>query len=86
MPIHASLIQLDVEMHAEIAGVVSENFEFGTFMRRFLARANSYLPVYAAPYFDSPQYVHPWAIKMTLINIQNSECEHAFRFTKYFQR
>ncbi|KAI1697552.1 hypothetical protein DdX_18439 [Ditylenchus destructor] len=76
------ICQMDIEWHAEIKDVVKDDFEFGTYMRQLFQDATSYLPIFAEPY--SPG--HPWAIKMTMINIKNSECELAFRFSKYFER
>ncbi|KAI1715878.1 hypothetical protein Ddc_10797 [Ditylenchus destructor] len=76
------ICQMDIEWHAEIPGVVKDDFQFGPYMRQLFKGASQYLPIYAAPY--SPG--HPWAIKMTMINIKDSECELAFRFSKYFER
>ncbi|KAI1715906.1 hypothetical protein Ddc_10827 [Ditylenchus destructor] len=76
------ICQMDIEWHAEIKDVVRDDFEFGTYMRKLFQDASSYLPIFAEPYHPG----HPWAIKMTMINIKNTECELAFRYSKYFER
>lgn len=73
---------------AVLPGIDRNNFSLGTFMLQFFHNSTDYLPIYAAPYcyrcIDSAD--HPWAIKMTLINVKSPDCEQAFRFSQYFQR
>jgi hypothetical protein len=69
---------MDVEFHSD-RDIPMTGSMFSAFLLRLFHNASSYLPVYAAPYGGG-------AIKITMINIKNSECELAFRFSKYFQR
>jgi hypothetical protein len=63
---------MDVEFHLHYVNAT-------TFLRHFFHNAYAYLPAFAGPYGDG-------AIKMTIINIKNPDCELAFRFSKYFER
>ena len=64
-------MDIELHLHYEKAATV--------FLRHFFHNAYAYLPVFAAPYGHG-------AIKLTLINIKNYECELAFHFSKYFER
>uniref|UniRef100_A0A914YB21 Uncharacterized protein n=1 Tax=Panagrolaimus superbus TaxID=310955 RepID=A0A914YB21_9BILA len=74
--------QIDAELHnskAPTSNSIIKELNPVQFILNFVNEKSPYIPIFNVPYLSHPHQ------KITFINVQNEECEKAFKFNEYFK-